>query len=110
MKQLLLNDREAYVLNLMCELYIKIGLGQLGEVGKIFETLTDQRNIDKKPICDTLKKMEEELLKDGNWKLEDKETSSYVLVGLAIQSLLGDNYKGWEWACKQIHAKDDLII
>lgn len=110
MKQLLLSEREAHVLNLMCELYIKIGLGQLSEVGKIFEILTEQRNVDAKPICDTMNKLEDELLKNNNWKLEDKETSSYVLIGLAIQSLLGENYKGWEWACKQIRSKDDLTI
>ena len=110
MKQLLLSERETHVLDEMCELYIKIGLGQFGGISKFIETLFADRNIDIKPICEAFQKLEDDLLKNGDWKLEDQHTSSHAIVAFGIQSNLGENYKGWEWACRQLRSKEDQIF
>lgn len=108
MKELLLSERDAHVLDEMCELYIRIGLGQLSEIGKFISLLFSNRDINIQHICDTLKKLENDLLENKEWKLDDIETSSNVIAAFGIQSKLGENYKAWEWASRQLYLKKDV--
>jgi hypothetical protein len=106
MKQLLLSDREATALTRALELYIRVGLGQLSEVGKELADLVKERTEVSFEVKHHLAEAEREL--GGNWKLQDRETDSLTIAAFGIQAKLGENHAAWEWACKRLHENGDL--
>jgi hypothetical protein len=113
MKTLLLSEREALALDKALELYIRLGLGQVGAVQVALKDLTTKRNVDtgNLQVVGYLVSEAEETLKrddDGEWKLEDQETDSLTVAAFGIQAKLGENHGAWEWACKRLHDNGDL--
>lgn len=113
MKTLLLSDREAVALDKALELYIRLGLGQVGAVGEVVAELTKNRNVDSSSLAEVDHYLGQAELSvkeydEGEWKLEDAETDSLTIAAFGIQAKLGENNGAWEWACKRLHDNGDL--
>jgi hypothetical protein len=86
LKELWLNDPERMILDEALELYIHLGLGNVEKI----VTKLSQLNPNLKVVVagDTV-------------QIED--SGSRIICAFAIQSKLGDNHGGWEWASKKLH-------
>lgn len=111
MKQLLLSERESIAVTKALELYIRLGLGQLSEIGTVLEELTELRTIDHDDIEEIKYHLIESdgLLRRGDeWLLQDAATHSLTVAAFGVQAKLGENWAAWEWACRELHGKGDL--
>lgn len=97
--ELLLTPTEKKVLESALEFYIRLGLGQVGEIGTRLALLTHRTDVDLKPLQDALTATEEKI---KPWKLEDAKTSAHTVAAFGIQCRLGDAYQGAEWAAKRL--------
>jgi hypothetical protein len=86
LKELLLNDPERMVLDEALELYIHLSLGNVEKINKRLQQLNP--NISVVVLGDAV-------------QIED--SGSKTICAFAIQSKLGDNHGGWEWASKKLH-------
>jgi hypothetical protein len=96
-----LTQDERLALELSLEFYIRMGLGQVGEIARRLDLLHGERLTPAKrdrirQLCD---EMEEVLWGDAApWRLEDTETSNYLLTAFLLDARLAGNWKGECWA------------
>jgi hypothetical protein len=100
-----LNQSERLVLELALEFYIRMGLGQVGEIARRLDLLHGERLTPAKrdrvrELCD---QMEGVLWEDAPpWRLEDAETSNYLLTAFMLDARLAGNEKGERWARERL--------
>lgn len=100
-----LNDDERLALEMALEFYIRMGLGQVGEIAQRLDLLHgDRLTPDKKErireLCD---EMENVLWEDAApWRLEDAQTSNYILTAFLLDARLAGNTKGERWARRRL--------
>jgi hypothetical protein len=87
------------------EFYIRLALGQFGEIATRLDLLQGKRlEPDKvervRRLCEEL---EEVVWGDGTpWRLDDDETSLYTLMAFGMEARLVGNDKGRRWAQRRI--------
>lgn len=100
-----LNGDERFALDMTLEFYIRMGLGQVGEIARRLDLLHGERLTPAKrdrirELCD---EMEEVLWEDAApWRLEDAETSNYLLTAFLLDARLAGNRTGERWARERL--------
>ncbi len=108
-----LTPEEAEALDLALEFYIRLGLGQLSEIGSRLELLLGKQG---RAHLDTIKEQMEQceqmLHEDGKPCClgKDREISAYTLTAFLIQSKLIGNQKGMKWAKQRLQRMGDANI
>jgi len=108
-----LTPEEAEALDLALEFYIRLGLGQLSEIGNRLELLLGKHG---RTHLDTIKEQMEQceqlLHEDGKPCClgKDNEVSAYTLTAFLIQSKLVGNHKGIKWAKQRLQRMGDANI
>ena len=106
-----LTDDERIALGMALEFYIRMGLGQVGEIAQRLNLLHGDRLTPEKmdrirELCD---EMEDVLWDDAPpWKLEDAETSDYTLTAFLLDARLTGNTKGERWARGRLRDREKL--
>lgn len=108
-----LTPEEAEALDLALEFYIRLGLGQLSEIGARLELILGKRG---RACLDAVKEQMEqcEQLLQADGKpcnlARDREVSAYTLTAFLIQSKLVGNHKGVKWAKQRLQRMGDANI
>lgn len=108
MKTIRLNEDEQHVLGMALEFYIRLGLGQCGEIAQRLhlihgDRLKEQRMERIRQLCD---EAEELTWDDGRpWSLRDDETSAYTLAAFGLEAKLAGNRKMAKWAYQRIRER-----
>jgi hypothetical protein len=108
-----LTPEEAEALDLALEFYIRLGLGQLSEIGSRLELLLGKHGrAQLEFIKEQLEQCEQILFDDGKPCClgKDREVSAYTLTAFLIQSKLIGNHKGIKWAKQQLQRMGDANI
>jgi hypothetical protein len=96
---------EQAALGMAMEFYIRMGLGQVSEIAQRLNLLYGDRLTPEKQsrITQLCEEIEDVLWEDGvPWKLEDEETSIYMLTAFLLECKLNGNFKGAKYAEKRI--------
>lgn len=108
MKTIRLTKDEQHVLGMALEFYIRLGLGQLSEIGQRLhlihgDRIKEQRMERIRQLCD---EAEELSWDDGRpWTLHDPETSRYTLTAFGLEARTAGNTKNAKWAARRIREK-----
>ena len=100
-----LGDDEQRVVGMAVEFYIRLALGQFGEIATRLDLLQGKRLEPEKlervrQLCEEL----EEVVWGGGapWRLDEDETSLYTLIAFGVEARLVGNDKGQRWAQRRI--------
>ena len=96
-----LTEDERLALAMALEFYIRMGLGQVGEVARRLDLLHGERLTPAKRerLHELCGEVEDVLWDDAApWRLEDGETSDYLLTAFLLDAKLAGNKKGERWA------------
>ena len=108
-KDLLLSEREQKVLDEALDLYVRIGLGQLGEVADVITRLLQRRGVDTSPVTEALVALEEQWQGDRSFALQDPETLPHVICAAGLRAKMEGDTNAWEWACRELHQRGEPI-
>jgi hypothetical protein len=106
-----LGDDEQRVVEMALEFYIRLALGQFGEIATRLDLLQGKRlEPDKleraRRLCEEL---EEVVWGDrAPWRLDDDETSLYTLVAFGVEARLAGNDRGRRWAQRRIKQRAEI--
>ena len=106
-----LTEDEWIALEMALEFYIRMGLGQVGEIALRLDLLHGDRLTpeQKERIRELCDEIEAVLWEDAPpWRLEDAETSDYTLTAFLLDARLTGNKKGERWARERLQQGGNL--
>jgi len=102
---LVLTESEQVVLDTALEFYVRLGLGQLSEIGLRLRLLTHDREfVPYDRITATLSELERDVWTGTPWRVGDRQAGLHTLIAVLIQARLRGDAREERWARRRVRA------